>query len=138
MRPASDELEVCSPPELTIACACALERALASVLRTRACDLFARRLCASITHCATLHSRAPQGNASNNDCGFAGSAWVFEENSGNWSEVAYLKPSVVGNGDYFGYSVAISNNLAIVGAYLEDSCATGVNVGARARAPSLG
>ena len=40
---------------------------------------------------------------------------------------AYLKASNTGAGDYFGYSVAISGDTVVVGAYGEDSNATGVN-----------
>ena len=40
---------------------------------------------------------------------------------------AYLKASNTGAGDQFGYSVAISGDTVVVGAYTEDSNATGVN-----------
>lgn len=40
---------------------------------------------------------------------------------------AYLKASNAGAGDTFGYSVAISGNTAVVGAYQEDSVSAGVN-----------
>jgi hypothetical protein len=51
----------------------------------------------------------------------AGSAYIFErDTSGNWSQ----KQKIVANDrqveDGFGYSVAISGNCAIVGAYWED------------------
>jgi hypothetical protein len=41
-----------------------------------------------------------------------------------WAQQAYLKPSNTGASDFFGGSVAISGNLLLVGAALEDSNAT--------------
>ncbi|MCX6840566.1 MAG: cadherin domain-containing protein, partial [Verrucomicrobia bacterium] len=46
------------------------------------------------------------------------------------AQQAYLKPSAVGTtqaGDYFGWSVAVSGDTVVVGAYNEDSSTTGVN-----------
>jgi hypothetical protein len=43
------------------------------------------------------------------------------------SQQAYLKASNTGAEDYFGYSVAVSGDTVVVGAYLEDSSTTGVN-----------
>jgi len=51
----------------------------------------------------------------------AGEAYIFERNeSGVWIQVAELRASDIQNNDYFGASVAISGNFAIVGAYRED------------------
>ena len=51
----------------------------------------------------------------------AGSAYIFERQSdGTWTEVQKLIASDRVRDDYFGNSVAIHNNYAIVGAYLED------------------
>ncbi|MCB9081847.1 MAG: FG-GAP repeat protein, partial [Lewinellaceae bacterium] len=44
-----------------------------------------------------------------------------------FSQQAYLKASNTGAGDSFGWSVAISGETIVVGAYLEESNATGVN-----------
>lgn len=57
----------------------------------------------------------------------AGAAYVFVRNSGIWSQQAYLKASNPGQADYFGTSVAVSGNIAVVGATGEDSNGTGVN-----------
>jgi len=57
----------------------------------------------------------------------SGAAYVFVRNGTNWSQQAYLKASNTGNGDNFGTSVSISGDTIIVGAYNEDSNATGVN-----------
>ena len=43
------------------------------------------------------------------------------------SQQAYLKASIPGENDVFGFSVAISGDTAVVGAYSEDSAATGIN-----------
>eukprot|EP00808_Paulinella_micropora_P005985 g26497.t1 len=40
---------------------------------------------------------------------------------------AYLKPTNTGSYDYFGLAVSVSGNTLVVGAYYEDSCATGIN-----------
>ena len=56
--------------------------------------------------------------------GKAGSAYIFEiDTSGNWSHKQKIVASDKGANDYFGYSVAISGNYAIVGAYNEGTVA---------------
>ena len=54
-----------------------------------------------------------------------GSAYVFEKNStsGNWTqtETAKLTASDGAADDYFGYSVSVYNNTAVIGAYKDDS-----------------
>ncbi len=53
----------------------------------------------------------------------SGSAYVFEPNAvdpNNWDEAVKLTASDGAAGDYFGYSVAISGNFAIVGAVYDD------------------
>ena len=51
----------------------------------------------------------------------SGSAYIFERNSdGNWSKKVKFTASDAAGGDWFGYSVAISGNYAIVGAYYDD------------------
>jgi len=58
----------------------------------------------------------------------AGSAYIFErDESGNWNKGQKISGSDVTNGDNFGYSVAISGNYTIVGAYQEDHDAQGQN-----------
>src|SRR5947208_1658997 len=55
-------------------------------------------------------------------------AYIFERNfspsgplANNWGLVKMLKASSPGNGDNFGFSVGISSDTAIVGAFLEDT-----------------
>ena len=52
-----------------------------------------------------------------------GAAYVFERNQGgadNWGQVKKLTASDAADDDYFGYSVAISGDTVVVGAYRED------------------
>ena len=43
------------------------------------------------------------------------------------AQQAYFKASQVNSGDHFGWSVAVSGDIVVVGAYQEDSSTTGVN-----------
>ena len=65
------------------------------------------------------------GNSKNS----AGSAYLFERNAttGNWSEVQKIVASDRDGSDYFGHSVSISGNYAIVGAFGEEEDASGQN-----------
>ncbi len=67
------------------------------------------------------------GDESNNNLLEAGAAYLFDrDSSGNWQQVAYFKASNTDNQDQFGNAVAISNETLAIGAWLEDSGATGV------------
>jgi hypothetical protein len=50
----------------------------------------------------------------------SGSAYIFKNTSGTWSQVQKIVASDRAGADFFGYSVAISGNYAIIGAYNED------------------
>ncbi|MCP5023122.1 MAG: hypothetical protein GY930_15290 [bacterium] len=67
------------------------------------------------------------GDQSSNSAIRSGAAYVFERSGGAWSQQAYLKASNTDPNDQFGWSVAISGELVVVGASFEDSDATGVN-----------
>lgn len=72
------------------------------------------------------------GDQSENIAPGTGAAYVFVRNGTTWSQQAYLKGSPVGypifiSGGWFGYSVSISGDTAVVGAYKEISNAVGVN-----------
>jgi hypothetical protein len=57
------------------------------------------------------------------DNGGAGSAYVFERDEGgpdNWGEVTKLTPADGAAGDAFGFSVSISGDRGVVGAYEDD------------------
>jgi hypothetical protein len=57
----------------------------------------------------------------------AGAAYVFVRNGTAWSQQAYLKASQVSATDYFGWSVAVSGDTVIAGAFNEDGSAVGIN-----------
>ena len=76
------------------------------------------------------------GGNQNDETAFnAGAAYVFTRSGSTWSQQAYLKASNTGGGnqfsstpgDNFGWSVAISGDTVVVGAYLEDSSAPGID-----------
>jgi hypothetical protein len=67
------------------------------------------------------------GNQADNNAQDSGAAYVFVRNGGTWTQQAYLKASNTNSFDIFGWSVAVSDNSAVVGAVDEDSDATGVN-----------
>ena len=67
------------------------------------------------------------GNQANNDANTAGAAYVFVRSGSTWTQEAYLKASNSDGDDVFGWSVGLSGDTAIVGAYMEDSNSTGVN-----------
>jgi hypothetical protein len=57
----------------------------------------------------------------------AGSAYILKNNSGVWTQVQKIVASDRAADDYFGYSVAISGNYAVVGANQEDHDVAGSN-----------
>jgi len=58
----------------------------------------------------------------------AGSAYIFEKDvSGNWVEVQKIVASDRAANDYFGWSVSISGDYLVVGAYQEDEDELGAN-----------
>lgn len=70
------------------------------------------------------------GDQSDNTRGSSGAVYVFTQNNDNsWIQQAYIKASNSGASDEFGSSLALSSDgsLLAVGAYREDSAATGIN-----------
>jgi len=67
------------------------------------------------------------GNQADNSAGGAGAAYVFAKQGGTWVQQAYLKASNTQGSDIFGQSLAISGDTIAVGAFWEDSNATGIN-----------
>ena len=67
------------------------------------------------------------GTQSDNSAPDAGAAYVFTRSGSAWSQQAYLKASNTDAGDHFGISLAISGETVVVGAYREDSSATGAD-----------
>jgi len=56
----------------------------------------------------------------NNEALDAGAVYVFNRVGSNWTQQAYLKASNADSGDFFGCSVALSGDILVVGADLED------------------
>jgi hypothetical protein len=69
----------------------------------------------------------PASGQADNSAGNAGAVYVFVRSGTTWTQQAYLKASNAGAGDYFGASVALSENTLAVGAEGEASAANGVN-----------
>ena len=69
------------------------------------------------------------GNQSDNSAGSSGAAYVFTRSGTVWSQQAYVKASNPGMADFFGKSIALSSDGAIlaVGAFDESSSARGIN-----------
>jgi FG-GAP repeat len=65
-------------------------------------------------------ARQVNGNQGNNGAVKAGAAYVFAPTQLKWRQQAYLKSSKSSAGDLFGFSVAVSNDTAVVGAMGEN------------------
>ncbi|MCB1201777.1 MAG: chitobiase/beta-hexosaminidase C-terminal domain-containing protein [Leptospiraceae bacterium] len=65
-------------------------------------------------------------SATNDSGNSNGAAYVFKRNGTNWNHEAYLKAPNNSNGDRFGYSLSISGDTAVVGAYVEYSNTTSI------------
>jgi len=65
------------------------------------------------------------GNQSDNSAPKSGAAYVFVRKGTNWNQQAYLKAPNAEAGDYFGISVSVSGDRAVVGAYGESSIGAG-------------
>lgn len=57
----------------------------------------------------------------------SGSAYVFKNNAGTWSQFSKLTASDRDDGDQFGFSISVYNNYLVVSATLEDEDANGNN-----------
>jgi hypothetical protein len=62
----------------------------------------------------------------------SGAAYVFQRNGNEWKQEAFLKPSNNQAGNRFGYSVGISGDTIIVGAFAEGSKQTKITNGSEA------
>jgi hypothetical protein len=66
------------------------------------------------------------GSQTDNSALSSGAVYVFRHTATAWQQEAYLKASNTGAEDGFGWNVALSGDTLAVGAYNEDSAATGV------------
>ena len=67
------------------------------------------------------------GDQTNNSASGSGAAYVFTRSGTTWSQQAYLKASNPEVADNFGASVALSSDTVVIGAFNEDSNASGAN-----------
>lgn len=67
------------------------------------------------------------GDEADNSADASGAVYTYTRAGSVWSQQAYLKASNTELGDWFCYSVSISGDTIVVGAYYESSSATGVN-----------
>ena len=79
--------------------------------------------------CRRFGSSGINGNQNDDNANQAGAAYVFTRVGSSWSQHSYLKASNTDSGDFFGYLLAVSadGHTLAVGAWGEDSGATGVN-----------
>jgi hypothetical protein len=68
------------------------------------------------------------GNQADNSAAGSGAVYLFSRTGTTWTQEAYVKASNMGGNDFFGYSLSLSSDgtRLAVGAYGEDSAATGV------------
>lgn len=66
------------------------------------------------------NTTAINGDGTNDSATASGAAYVFSRTVGTWTQEAYLKASNAETSDNFGCSVAIWNNVIVVGARFED------------------
>jgi hypothetical protein len=69
----------------------------------------------------------PDPGQANNDAVGAGAVYIFRRSGTSWTQEAYVKASNTDGADFFGHSIALSDDTLVVGAYGEDSNATGPN-----------
>ena len=67
------------------------------------------------------------GNQASNGLSDSGAAYVFVREGAVWTQQAYLKASNTSDTDRFGWAVGISGETIVIGAWSEDSQATGIN-----------
>ncbi|MCG6167709.1 FG-GAP repeat protein [Leptospira sanjuanensis] len=72
--------------------------------------------------------------SSDNGADSSGAVYVYRRNGAVWAQEAYIKAPNAEAYDYFGYSLAISGDTLVVGAYLESSSDTTITNGTTASA----
>ncbi len=70
--------------------------------------------------------------SSDNSAADSGAVYIFKRNGSTWANEAYLKAPNAEAGDNFGFSLGISNDTIVVGAYGEDSSQTMITNGSTA------
>jgi phosphopantetheinyl transferase len=90
-------------------------------------DCFGDRVSISGDYAIVGAYREDEDASGNNRLLDAGSAYIFKRDGTNWSQQAKLVASDRAENDWFGISISISGDYAIVGAYSEDEDASGNN-----------
>lgn len=67
------------------------------------------------------------GDGSTNGAASSGAAYVFVRSGTTWTQQAYVKSSNAEAQDRFGFSVGVAGDTVVVGAYQEDSSASGID-----------
>lgn len=67
------------------------------------------------------------GDQLDDTAAIAGAVYVFTRTAGTWSQQAYIKASNAEAGDQFGSSIGLDIDTLVVGAFMEQSSATGVD-----------
>ena len=80
---------------------------------------------------ARQEDSASGGDQASNALVGSGAVYIYTRSGSEWMQPAYVKSSNPGANDYFGHALALSDdgNTLAVGAYFEDSAATGINGG---------
>jgi FG-GAP repeat len=81
-----------------------------------------------------VHGRTDIGNNDQPSDTSSGAAYVFIRSGATWVQQAYIKPTTIHPGDWFGNRLVLSGdgNTALIGAPLEDNSAQGINGNERA------
>ena len=66
------------------------------------------------------------GDQTNDDAPLSGAVYVFQRTGGTWQQEAYVKALNPDAGDFFGSAIALAGRTLAVGAFGEDSVATGI------------
>ncbi|TGK34607.1 hypothetical protein EHQ12_10195 [Leptospira gomenensis] len=74
------------------------------------------------------------GASTDNSADSSGAVYVYRRSGAGWEQEAYIKAPNAEANDSFGYTVAISGNTIVVGAYLESSSQTTITNGTTASA----
>jgi hypothetical protein len=91
-------------------------------------DLFGRSVSISGDYAIVGAPYEDEDAAGGNNASIAGSAYIFKnDGADNWTEIEKIVASDRAADDQFGYSVSISGDYVIVGAYGEDEDAAGGN-----------
>jgi hypothetical protein len=72
-------------------------------------------------------STGVDGDQGNNDLPDSGAVYLFRRSAAAWSQLAYIKASNTGGGDFFGWNLALSGDMLGAGTPGEDSSATGID-----------